>query len=484
MGASDNAIMQKMLESLLALSPLDGRYRAETEALRSAFSEFAYLRQRAQVEAAYLAALSCDLHLVRDLAPGEVDFLLSLGERFSPQDAEAIREIERTTRHDVKAIEIFLRSRLAETSLADTVSWLHFGLTSEDVNNIAQALALRAARDQVLLPALAEVRARLAWLTDQYKSAPMLARTHGQPAVPTTFGKEMAVFLSRLHREMSALQEHPFEAKLSGAVGNFNALALSFPQVDWLAFSERFLKGLGLKANPVTTQILPYENWLEFFDILRRIHAILLGLSQDLWRYVSGNYLRLRLVATEVGSSTMPQKVNPMDFENAEGNLGLANALLEHYGRKLPISRLQRDLSDSTVRRTFGAALGHALVGYNSLARGLERIELDEAALRIELEAHWEVIAEGVQTLLRTVARPDAYDLLKSLTRGKGLSRERYLQWVDELEIESGIKDRLRSLTPLSYLGLAEKIAEQVLENMDIDWRQDDRHDYHRNAVG
>lgn len=456
--------MQKMSEPLLNLSPLDSRYQAETLALSDYFSEFAYLRQRVQVEIAYFLALSREVHLVRELTPAEVDFLRSLGDSFSLEDAHQIRDFERVTRHDVKAIEMFLRARLAPTSLADTVSWLHFGLTSEDVNNIAQALALSTARDNVLLPALEVVKDHLVHLTERYKSTPMLARTHGQPAVPTTFGKEMAVFLSRLNQGMRALRSHRFAAKLNGAVGNFNALALAYPQVNWPAFSAGFVTNLGLEANLVTTQILPYDNWLEFFDALRRLHNVLLGLTQDMWRYISDNFLRLRVVTAEVGSSAMPQKVNPIDFENAEGNLGLANALLEHYGRKLPLSRLQRDLSDSTVRRTFGTALGHALMAYISLARGLERVEVDESALRSELEAHWEVIAEGAQTILRAAGKSEAYDLLKSLTRGQGLDQQSYLRWVEGLEIAAETKDRLRRLTPLSYVGLAERLAAQVVE--------------------
>jgi len=453
-----------MSEPLLSLSPLDGRYQAETQALSEYFSEFAYLRQRIQVEIAYFLALGRDLHLFRELTPGEVDFLRSLGDSFSPADAHQIRDFERVTRHDVKAIEMFLRARLAPTSLADTISWLHFGLTSEDVNNIAQAMALKSARDNVLLPALEEVKSHLLHLTERYKATPMLASTHGQAAVPTTFGKEMAVFLNRLRKGMRTLQEHRFAAKLNGAVGNFNALALAFPHINWPAFSEDFVTSLGLEVNLFTTQILPYDNWLEFFDALRRVHHILLGLAQDMWRYTSDGFLRLRLVAAETGSSTMPQKINPIDFENAEGNLGISNALLEHYGRKLPISRLQRDLSDSTVRRTFGTALGHGLMAYVSLARGLERVEVDESALRSEVEAHWEVIAEGAQTILRAAGEAEAYDLLKSLTRGRGLDQQSYLRWVEELQVAAETKERLRGLTPLSYLGLAENLAASVVE--------------------
>jgi len=450
-----------MADSLHALSPLDGRYRSEVEALGDYFSDFAYLRARVRIEIAYFLALSQDLHLLRELQPGEVDFLRSLGETFCEADADEIQHFERITRHDVKAIEMFLRARFAATPLADTVSWIHFGLTSEDVNNIAQALALHQARERLLLPALEVIGVLLEGLARRHKATPMLARTHGQAAVPTTFGKEMAVFLVRLRKGLQTLREHRFEAKLSGAVGNFNALALAYPQVDWLAFSQRFIRHLGLQPNEMTTQILPYDNWLAFFDSLRRVNSVLLDLSQDLWHYISRNALRLRVIGAEVGSSAMPQKVNPIDFENAEGNLGLANALLEHYSRKLPISRLQRDLSDSTVRRTFGTAWGHALTAYASLRRGLERVEVDEAALRSELEAHWETLAEGAQTLLRAEGQAEAYDLLKSLTRGQEWDRESYLRWVEQLEATEETKARLRALTPFSYLGLAERLAEE-----------------------
>ncbi len=450
-----------MTDSLYALSPLDGRYRSEVEALSDHFSDFAYLRARVRIEIAYFLALSQDLHLLRELQPGEVDFLRSLGETFCEADANEIQDFERITRHDVKAIEMFLRARFATTPLADTVSWIHFGLTSEDVNNIAQALALHQAREHILLPMLEAIAVLLEGLARQHKATPMLARTHGQAAVPTTFGKEMAVFLVRLRKGLQTLREHRFEAKLSGAVGNFNALTLAYPQVDWLAFSQRFIRHLGLQPNEMTTQTLPYDNWIAFFDNLRRVNSALLDLTQDLWHYTSRNYLRLRVIGAEVGSSTMPQKVNPIDFENAEGNLGLSNALLEHYSRKLPISRLQRDLSDSTVRRTFGTAWGHALTAYASLRRGLERVEVDEAALRSELDAHWETLAEGAQTLLRAEGQAEAYDLLKSLTRGQEWNRDRYLRWVEQLQASEETKARLRVLTPSSYLGLAERLAEE-----------------------
>jgi len=344
-------------EELLALTPLDGRYARETAPLREHFSEFAYIRGRARLEIEYLIALSKDAKLIRFFSQDELDFLNNLSANFSLEDAEEVKNLERATRHDVKAIENFLHARLSRTSLADTVSWLHFGLTSEDVNLTAQAISLRDARDGVILPALDKIIAQLMDVAHRYQSTPMLARTHGQPAVPTTFGKEMAVFVARLSKQRKKLSAHKFESKWSGAVGNYNAFVVAAPGIDWPFFSENFLHSLGLAPAQVSTQLIPYDNWLEYFQILQLTNGILLDLCQDMWRYISDDYLKLRVVAGEVGSSTMPQKVNPIDFENAEGNLGLANALFEGYIRKLPVSRLQRDLSDSTVRRSFGESL-------------------------------------------------------------------------------------------------------------------------------
>ena len=447
-------------EFLDALSPLDGRYARETAPLKEYLTEFAYLRQRVRIELDYLIALSQSAHLLRPLTDSEISWLASLPSNFSISDAREIKEFERTTRHDVKAIEYFLRARLSSSSLADVVEWLHFGLTSEDVNNLAQAIALRDSRDAILLPALDEIIARLSALARQYKSTPMIARTHGQSAVPTTLGKEIAVFLARLKKTLKILRAHRFEAKLNGAVGNFNALAAAAPQVDWPSLSDQFIRAYDLEPNLFTTQLLPFDNWLRYFDSLRLTNAILIDLAQDIWRYISDDYLRSRAVAGEVGSSTMPQKVNPIDFENAEGNLGLANALFAHYGQKLPVSRLQRDLSDSTVRRTFGVALGHSLLAYINLARGLDRIEPNEAALRADLEAHWEVVAEGAQTILRAAGVSNAYDVLKSLTRGKEITAADFAKWIEALSVDESVKTRLSALSPNTYIGLAERIVE------------------------
>jgi len=450
-------------EFLFALSPLDDRYARETAPLREFFSEFAFVRLRVRVEIDYLIALSRTAHLVRPLIDSETVGLQSLISDFSPNDARQIKAIEQTTRHDVKAIEYFLRAKLATTSLVDLIEWLHFGLTSEDVNLTAYAIALRDSRDQIILPAIDKISAQLAALVHQYKSTSMLARTHGQPAVPTTLGKELAVFLARLQKQIDILRAHRFEAKLTGAVGNFNALVAAAPQIDWLAFSADFIRAYDLEPNLVTTQLVPYDNWVRYFDALRLTNSILIDFAQDMWRYISDDYLKSRAVAGEVGSSTMPQKINPIDFENAEGNLGIANALFAHYAQKLGVSRLQRDLSDSTVRRTFGVALGHSLLAYTNLERGLGRIDANAEKMRAELEAHWEIVAEGAQTILRAAGVRDAYEQLKTLSRGQTITKESFASWVDSLSVAEPVKIKLCALSPLTYLGLAEKIVEDTV---------------------
>ncbi|HEX8993614.1 MAG TPA: adenylosuccinate lyase [Anaerolineales bacterium] len=453
-----------MPDELLAVSSLDGRYAAATEPLRPYFSEFAIIRGRIAVEVDYLITLSRDAGVIRPITAGELELLGALAGKFTLEDARENKDLERITRHDVKAVESFLRARLAPTSLHDLLEYLHFGLTSEDVNNIAQATALRDSRDAVFLPAIDKIMDQLRELARTHASMPMLARTHGQPAVPTTFGKEMAVFLGRLMKQRRALARHQFEAKLDGAVGNYNALQAAAPGIDWPAFSERFIRSRKLQPAGPTTQILPYDNWLDYFHIVMLINSILIGLAQDLWHYAGTGYIRLEANASEVGSSTMPQKVNPIDLENAEGNFGIANALLEHYARKLPISRLQRDLSDSTVRRTFGTALGHSLVGYDSFRRGLALVRIDAERMGSDLEAHWEIVAEGAQTILRAAGFQNPYEQLKQLTRGRVLTRESYNAWVDDLDVDEAIRSKLRRLSPLSYTGLAEQVARRAVE--------------------
>ncbi|HEX5809504.1 MAG TPA: adenylosuccinate lyase [Anaerolineales bacterium] len=443
--------------SLHALSPLDGRYEVETHALREFFSEFAYLRRRTGLELEFLMALSRTGIFPPEILSGYKPDLRD----FTEADARRIQEHEKTTRHDVKAIEYFLREKLPGA----VHPWIHFGLTSEDINNIAQALALKDSRDQVLLPALDRLINSLRDFAQTYRALPFLARTHGQPAVPTTLGKEIAVFIARLVKCRAGIAEHRFEAKLTGAVGNFNALHAAAPHVDWIDFSKQFIERLGLEPNLVTTQILPYDNWLRYFDSIHMANTILVGYTQDVWRYIGAGVIQQKVIDSEVGSSTMPQKINPIDFENAEGNLGLANSLLTHYREKLPISRLQRDLSDSTVRRTFGVGLGHTLLAWNNITRGMSRIAVDENLIRQELSEHWEVISEGAQTILRLAGHSEAYESLKSLTRGQKLTKNSYEKWVKALAIDEETRARLLSLSPESYIGLATELTDQVIRD-------------------
>lgn len=437
--------------ALHALSPLDGRYKDETAPLRDFFSEFAYLRTRARLELDYLSALS---------KTGLIPALSISVNSFSDEDARKIQEYEKTTRHDVKAIEYFLREKLP----APVHPWIHFGLTSEDINNIAQAIALRDSRDQVLLPALDDVITSLREFVKQHRELPFLARTHGQPAVPTTLGKEVAVYLARLMKCRDEIAAHRFEAKLTGAVGNFNALHSAAPNIDWLSFSTDFIRSLDLQPNLVTTQILPYDNWVRYFDSIKLANTILIDYAQDLWRYISDGLLKQRVIEGEVGSSTMPQKVNPIHFENAEGNLGIANSLLTYYGQKLPVSRYQRDLSDSTVRRTFGVALGHTLLAWINVTRGMSRVDADEENIKRELNEHWEVISEGAQTILRAAGRSDAYESLKLQTRGRVFNESSYRLWAEALDVEEETRIRLLGLSPESYTGLAVQIVDKVLQ--------------------
>lgn len=451
-----------MTDSLHLLSSLDGRYADLIAPLSGYFSEFAFLRDRVRIELDFLSALS-KTGLVRALTISESAQLESIQSSFSTADAEAIQQYERETRHDVKAIEYFLQEKLKDSSLRDLLPWIHFGLTSEDVNNIAQVIALRDSRDVVMLPPLDILINVLRDFAKQTRALPMLARTHGQFAVPTTLGKEFANYIARLKKVCDDIALHRFEAKLTGAVGNFNALQVAAPQVDWLSFSAEFIKGFGFEPNFATTQILPYDNWLRYFESLRLVNSILIDFSQDIWRYISDGYLKQAVVEGEVGSSTMPQKVNPIDFENAEGNLGVANALFTHYSQKLSVSRLQRDLSDSTVRRTFGTALGHTLIAWVNLQRGLQRIAANEQKISADLNAHWEVIAEGAQTILRAAGRSDAYESLKQQTRGRIVTEADYKSWLEVIDVDDETRSRLRSLSPESYIGLAIQLTDNII---------------------
>jgi len=441
--------------ALHSLSPLDGRYENETAPLRDFFSEFAFLRDRARIELDFLSALAkTGLIPAENLSGFQPDL-----QDFDDEKACKIQEYEKTTRHDVKAIEYYLRDRLP----VELHQWIHFGLTSEDINNIAQVCELKDSRDEVLLPALDNIIDSLRDFAGKHRSLPLLARTHGQPAVPTTLGKEVAVYLARLMKCRADIASHKFEAKLSGAVGNFNALQSAAPQVDWISFSKEFIRNLGLEPNLVTTQILPYDNWIRYFDSIKLTNTILIDYTQDIWRYISDGILKQKVIEGEVGSSTMPQKVNPIDFENAEGNLGVANALLTHYGQKLLISRLQRDISDSTVRRTFGVALGHTLLAWNNITRGMSRVAANEEKIRQQLNEHWEVVGEGAQTILRAAGRSDAYESLKSQMRGRVFNESSYRRWVEALDVDEETRVRLLGLSPESYIGLAVQLVDEVV---------------------
>lgn len=459
------------LEPLTAVSAIDGRYRSIGAELGEQFSEYGLIRARLLVECEYLIALS-EVNVGMRVLSAEEKVLLQQLPLISTEDAQIIKSIEKegydgipATNHDVKAIEYFIKKKLAGTSLKDISEWTHFGLTSEDVNSIAYGVMLRSALQMVVVPALNEITTALGALAKEHASTPMLARTHGQSATPTTFGKEMRVFETRLLRQVEQLRARTILVKFGGASGNWNAHAVALPDTDWLKFAENFVARfnagykISLELNPVTTQIEPHDTYAELFDNLRRVNTILTDLSQDMWRYVSDGWITQNPKEGEVGSSAMPHKVNPIDFENAEGNFGVANALFEHFSRKLPISRLQRDLSDSTVERVFGTAFAHALVGYRSLVRGLGKISVNASAMLEELQRHPEVIAEAIQTVLRKEGVEVPYEKLKELTRGKRVTLEDFAQFIDGLPVDEKVKTRLKALRPENYIGLSEDIA-------------------------
>jgi len=450
------------LSPLTAISPVDGRYGAATGELRTVFSELGLIHNRVLVEVRWLQALA-DEPAVVGLGPmteREQDYLNHLVDRFDLEAAERVKEIERSTNHDVKAVEYFLRERLAaQPGLERTIPFLHFGATSEDVNNLAYALMLRSARSYFLLPLMDEIIEALCILAERYASEPMLARTHGQPASPTTLGKELAVFARRLELARDGVAECPVRGKMNGAVGNYNALRFAYPDVDWHQTSRRFVTGLGLEWSPVTTQIEPHDWIAALLHATVRFNTVLVDLCRDLWGYVALGYFRQRTVADEVGSSTMPHKVNPIDFENAEGNLGLANALLDHLAVKLPVSRWQRDLTDSTALRNVGVGLAHGIVAWRACHRGISRLEADTAAISADLEHAWEVLAEAVQTVMRRHGRHDAYERLKEFTRGRRIDREALHEFIRSLELPEDERDRLLALTPATYLGDAAKLV-------------------------
>jgi adenylosuccinate lyase len=451
---------------LTALSPLDGRYAAKVDALREQFSEFALIRQRMRVEVAWLLALAAEPAITEvppfsDDARATLDAVVS---SFSVADAARVKTIERTTNHDVKAVEYWLKERLASSpEIVRVAEFVHFACTSEDINNLAYGIALEEARRNTLLPLLESVAADLRALAHAHADVPMLARTHGQPATPTTLGKEFANVYARLERQIAALARLPIKGKLNGAVGNYNAHAIAYPDVEWEKVAARTVASLGLEFNPYTTQIEPHDGIAEYCDALARANSILIDLDRDIWSYVSLGYFRQRMREGEVGSSTMPHKVNPIDFENSEGNLGFANALLRHLAEKLPISRWQRDLTDSTVLRNVGVALGHAMLGWTALRQGLAKLDVDENRIAADLDSNWEVLAEAIQTVMRRHGLPEPYEQLKALTRGKtGMTRESLRAFIAGLALPADAKSRLLALTPATYVGLAARLARRV----------------------
>jgi adenylosuccinate lyase len=454
-----------MPSPLAALSPLDGRYERSADPLRAYFSEAALIRYRVLIELEWLKALAAERR-IRELKPFSRATRLAL-ERlvagFAEKDATHIKNIEAETNHDVKSIEYWLKGRLARNAeVQRSLEFIHFACTSEDINNLAYALMLSQSRDRVLLPRLDQLIVALRALARRHAARPMLSRTHGQPASPSTLGKEMANFAHRLVRARAAIERVALLGKMNGAVGNYNAHAAAYPGFPWEAFCRRFVERLGLQFNPYTTQIEPHDSYAELFDAYARANTVLLDLDRDLWGYVSLGYFRQKPKRGEVGSSTMPHKVNPIDFENSEGNVGIANALLRHLADKLPVSRGQRDLSDSTALRNAGVALGHTLLAYGACLRGLGKLEADASRMAADLEANWEVLAEPVQQVMRKHGVADAYEKLKALTRGKRLDRRQLAAFVRALPIPAAAKKRLLALTPAAYTGLAAELARRV----------------------
>jgi adenylosuccinate lyase len=449
---------------LLALSPLDGRYAGKVEALRPVFSEYGLIRARVKVEVEWLLALAAEPGIgeLAALPDDAAARLRAIAADFSPADAARVKEIERSTNHDVKAVEYFIKQRLRDdAALAPALEFVHFACTSEDINNLAYGLMLREGRGR-LLASLDGVIERLRGMAHDHAAQPMLSRTHGQTASPTTLGKELANVVARLRRQRAQLAAVELTGKINGAVGNYNAHVVAYPEVDWPAFAERFVTRLGLAFNPWTTQIEPHDCIAELGDAVRRANTVLVDLCRDLWGYVSLGYFRQKLEEGEVGSSTMPHKVNPIDFENAEGNLGIANALFGHFSEKLPVSRWQRDLTDSTVLRALGTAFGHTEVALASLAKGLARLEVAPERLAADLDAAWEVLAEAVQTVMRRHGLPDPYERLKALTRGQDIGEVSMRAFIAGLELPEEAKTGLLALTPAGYTGLAERLARQA----------------------
>ena len=444
------------MESLNAITPIDGRYRRQVEELSSYFSEAALIRYRVKVEVEYFIAL-CQLPLpqLKDTDPDSFEAMRNIYRNFSTEDAKEVKEIEKTTNHDVKAVEYFLKRHFEALGLDKHKEFIHFGLTSQDINNTSVPLSLKDCHTNSLLPKLQEVLAIIDDKAEQWKKIPMLAHTHGQPASPTLLGKEMKVFAYRLQEQLKYFENIPFAAKFGGATGNFNAHNIAFPQYNWVEFANKFCSSLGLKRSLFTTQIENYDNLAAYFDNLRRLNIILIDFCRDMWQYISMEYFKQKIKEGEVGSSAMPHKVNPIDFENAEGNLGMANAVLTHLSMKMPISRLQRDLTDSTVSRNIGVPIAHTLIALNSIIKGMNKIILNNAALEQDLENNWAVVAEALQTILRSLDYPNPYETLKALTRTNSkITKETISQFIDTLNVDEKTKQRMKAITPSSYVGV------------------------------
>lgn len=444
------------LNTLNAIAPIDGRYFSATQTLAPYFSEFGLIRYRVRVEVEYFLALADTLPELKSVAGKHTQALRSLYENLSEQDALAIKEIEKTTNHDVKAVEYFLKNKFDELGLSSVKEFIHFGLTSQDVNNTAIPLSLKEFMDAAMLPAIKNQVDSLSNLANQWKDIAMLARTHGQPASPTRLGKEIHVFAERISKQLELLTAVPYSAKFGGATGNFNAHHVAYPEIDWKKFGDNFVqKNLGLSRSHPTTQIEHYDNLAALFDGLKRINTILIDFSRDVWQYIAMNYFKQKIKAGEIGSSAMPHKVNPIDFENAEGNLGFANAIFEHLSAKLPISRLQRDLTDSTVLRNIGVPLAHTFLALKSLEKGIGKLELNKAAIDKDLEDNWAVVAEAIQTILRRENYPNPYEALKSLTRkNERVTKQDFEEFINTLDVSATVKERLRSVNPFTYTGI------------------------------
>lgn len=453
------------LNSLTALSPVDGRYRSRTAHLAPFFSEWGLMRYRVRVEVEYFLQLTeIPLPQLSKFSPDSIAPLRRIYEEFTEEDAQRIKAFERTTNHDVKAVEYFIKEKMETLGLAEVAEFIHFGLTSQDVNNTAIPLSIKEATEEIILPAFRSLRQVLVGQAREWKEIPLLARTHGQPASPVTLGKEWAVYVDRIDAQLIELERIKYAAKFGGATGQFNAHIAAYPELDWIAFGNAFVEErLGLKRSQITTQIEHYDHLAAWCDCLRRIHSILIDLSRDAWTYISMDYFKQRIKAGEVGSSAMPHKVNPIDFENAEGNFGVANALLSHFAEKLPISRLQRDLTDSTVLRNIGVPLAHNLIALGSLQKGLGKLLLNEPKLRADLESNWAIVAEGIQTILRREGFPKPYEALKDLTRqNQVIDAESIAQFIDGLSVSESIKIELKSLTPWGYTGAASALVDTL----------------------